>query len=92
MCVSTQPIPVSVNSTVPLKHVSIYSAGHLGHNLLFQLSPAPGADPHHIGRTLLLNGVIQKQLVIVAEDTLGRRAVAFPYHCLKCVTCATRAR
>ena len=91
--VSAQPIPVSVNSTVPLKHVSIYSAGHLGHNLLFRLSPAPGADPHHIGRTLLLNGVIQKQLVIVAEDTVGHRAVAFPYHHrLNRVSCATRAR
>ena len=47
-------------------------------NVVLRLTPQQGTDARVIARTLLLNGVIQKQLVLVVEDVEGRTAVAFP--------------
>ena len=39
-----------------------------------------------IARTILFNAVIQKQLVLVVEDTAGKRAVSFPFRSIKAGT------
>ena len=44
------------------------------------------AAAQKIARTILLNAVIQKQLVLVVEDTAGKRAVSFPFRSIKAGT------
>ena len=70
---AVSPTSISVQSDIPLKSVSIYN----GMQLFRQFGPKhePGLFYH----TLLLNGVIQKNLVLVAEDIRGNRAVTFAW-------------
>ena len=65
---------VSVQSIdTPLKFVSIYN----GLKLFRRFTPAH--EPGLFYRTLLLNGVVQKNLILVAEDMNGGKAVTFAW-------------
>ena len=82
LVLALQVIPLSVRSPVggpALKHATIYS--HLG-KVMMRLRPSAN-DTHHIGMSLYLNAVIQKQLVLVVEDVGGGKAVSFPYRSIK---------
>lgn len=81
--VSVQPVSISANSSVPLRHATIYSG--LG-KVFLRIRPNVTHDPHHIGLTLLLNGVLQKNLVLVVVDELNRTAVSFPFRSQKAGT------
>jgi hypothetical protein len=80
--VSVQPVSISANSSAPLRHVTIYS----GIGKVFLRIRPNASDPHHIGLTLLLNGVLQKNLVLVVVDELNRTAVSFPFRSQKAGT------
>ncbi|MBS3762767.1 MAG: hypothetical protein KGZ25_05610, partial [Planctomycetes bacterium] len=70
------PSLLSVTSDRGLKEVRIYN----GRNL-FRRFDCGGAKKFQ--KTLLLDGVIQKNLVLVAEDTEGHSAVSTPRRCWK---------
>ena len=81
--IAVQPVSISVNSSAPLRHATIYS----GLNKIFlRIRPNVTDDPHHIGLTLLLNGVLQKNLILVVVDELNRTAVSFPFRSTKAGT------
>ena len=67
--VAVQPVSISVNSSAPLRHATIYSGLD---KIFFRIRPNATDDPHHIGLTLLLNGVLQKSLTLVVVDELNR--------------------
>ena len=78
--VAVQPVSISANSSAPLRDATIYSG--LG-KVYFRIRPNATDDAHHIGLTLLLNGVLQKNLVLVVVDELNRTAVSFPFRSIK---------
>jgi hypothetical protein len=80
--VALQPVSISTNSTAVLKHATVYSGLN---KVLLRIRPNTD-DPHHIGLTLQLNGVLQKNLVLVVEDVLNRTAVSFPFRSIKAGT------
>ena len=67
------PTAVSVQSTIPLRSVSIFNGMKLFRRF------GPQHEPGLFYRTLLLNGVIQKNLILIAEDVAGNKAVTFAW-------------
>ncbi len=63
--------PVHVTSEVGLKQITIYD----GQNLFRRFDCAGSKDYE---TTLVLNGVLQSGLVLIAEDLQGGKAVSFP--------------
>lgn len=80
---AVQPVSISVNSSAPLRHATIYSGLD---KIFLRIRPNVIGDLHHIGLTLLLNGVLQKNLVLVVVDELNRTAVSFPFRSIKAGT------
>jgi hypothetical protein len=64
---------ISVQSTVPLNVVSIYN----GQTLFRRFGPKH--EPGLFYRTLLLNGVVQKNLILVVEDADGNKAITYAW-------------
>jgi len=62
--------PIHVTSEVGLKEIRIYDGTHL-----FRRFTLDGA--HEFKRTLWLNGTVQRNLVLVADDVAGGRAVSY---------------
>ena len=81
--IAVQPVSISVNSSAPLRYATIYSGLD---KVFLRIRPNATSDSHHIGLTLLLNGVLQKNLVLVVVDELNRTAVSFPFRSIKAGT------
>ncbi len=73
---AVMPSPLYVLSDAGLKEIRIYN----GRELFRRFLPG-GADEFR--QTLVLDGTVQKNLVLVAEDAAGRRAVSFARRCWK---------
>jgi hypothetical protein len=67
---SVMPSPLSVVSERGLKEIRLYNGQHLFRRFL-----PGGAKEFH--QTLVLDGTVQKNIVLVAEDMAGRKAVTF---------------
>src|SRR5208337_3263886 len=72
------PSPLSVLSEKGLKEIRIYSGSALYRRFFW-----PHAAPKAFHQTLVLEGNIQKNLVVVAEDVDGRQAITFARRCSK---------
>ena len=73
------PLNISVESEVGLKQVQIFDGDQLFRR--FAGSDVQGRNSFH--RTLLLPGEVQKNLVLVADDTNGGRAIGFAHRSWK---------
>ncbi|MGA2618360.1 MAG: hypothetical protein ABSF26_12170 [Thermoguttaceae bacterium] len=76
---SVMPSPLGVLSEKGLKEIRIYN----GSELYRRFSWPPHAAPKAFRQTLVLDGNIQKNLVVVAEDVAGHRAITFARRCWK---------
>ena len=74
--ISMMPSYIDVRSDAGLKEVSIYNGGELLRR--FNLN-----GEKEFTQTLVLDGTIQKNLVLIAEDIKGGKAVSFPRRCWK---------
>lgn len=70
------PSLIAVSSPVGLKEVRIHNGGRLYRRFL------PGGAKE-FKQLLILEGAVQKNLVLVAEDTMGGRAVSYARRCWK---------
>ena len=66
------PLPISVRSpgSVPIRTIELWNGQELYRRF--------ETESLHFQRTLLLDGFVQKNLVLRAVDARGRKAVAFP--------------
>lgn len=74
--ISVMPSPVYVKSNAGLKEIRIYNGDELYRRFILN-----GEKEFH--QTLVLDGTVQKDLVLVAEDINGGKAVSFPRRCWK---------
>ena len=74
--VSVMPSPLAVESDKGLREIRIYNGRELFRRFL------PGGAKE-FRQTLVLDGTIQKNLVVVAEDVEGHKAVTFARRCWK---------
>ncbi len=73
---SVMPAPLAVVSERGLKEICIYN----GQQLFRRFLPEGAKE---FRRTLVLDGTVQKNLVLVAEDLQGKRAISFARRCWK---------
>jgi len=73
---AVMPSAISVASKKGLKEIRIYNGEELFRRFLFN-------GQKEFNQTLVLDGTIQKDLVLVAEDVAGGRAVSFARRCWK---------
>eukprot|EP01051_Picozoa_sp_SAG22_P004320 SAG22_NODE_229_length_14598_cov_13.257052_1_plen_1357_part_00 len=67
-------LPISVSATVPIADITLWNGQEL-----FRRFKLPAHDPGlQFRRTLLLDGFVQKNLVLRVVDVYGRRAFSFP--------------
>jgi hypothetical protein len=72
--INMMPINISVHSDKPLSSVSLYN----GRSLYRRFAPSK-AQPNVFAQTLLLDGEVDKNLVLIAEDVDGGKAVSFAH-------------
>ncbi|MCG2659769.1 MAG: hypothetical protein L6437_05940 [Kiritimatiellae bacterium] len=68
--------PIHITSDVGLKEIRIYNGQELFHRFLLN-------GEKEFNTTLLLSGVVQRSMVLVAEDIKGGRAISFAHRSYK---------
>lgn len=74
--ISVMPSYIDVKSDIGLKEIRIYNGSEL-----FRRIKLNGEKEYT--QTLVLDGTIQKNLVLIAEDIKGGKAISFPRRCWK---------
>lgn len=74
--ISVMPSDIYIKSDVGLKEIRIYNGKQLYRRFVLN-------GEKEYSQTLVLDGTVQKNLVIVAEDIRGGKAVSFPRRCWK---------
>ena len=71
------PSGLLVHSKQPLREVAIYDGRRLFRRITF------GDAEHEYNHTLLLEGFVQRNLVVIATDATGGKAMSFPRRSFK---------
>lgn len=74
--ISVMPSNIYITSDVGLKEIKIYNGKNLCRRFLLN-------GRKEFSQTLVLDGTVQKNLVLIAEDIKGGKAVSFPRRCWK---------
>jgi hypothetical protein len=74
--ISVMPSYIDVKSDAGLKEIRIYNGGELFRRFILN-------GEKEFTQTLVLDGSIQKNLVLIAEDIKGGKAISFPRRCWK---------